>query len=61
MSGTVIGIFCVAAFFVIIGIVLLTGRGSFLHPRGCGYPGKDMPCSNPASLCDMDCIRELSL
>ncbi len=30
MSGTVIGIFCVAAFLVIMGIVLLTGHGSFL-------------------------------
>ncbi len=30
MSGSVIGIFCVAAFLVIIGIVLLTGHGSVL-------------------------------
>lgn len=30
MSGTVIGVFCVAAFLLIIGIVLCTGRGSRL-------------------------------
>ena len=30
MTGTVIGIFCVAAFLFIIGIVLISGHGSFL-------------------------------
>lgn len=30
MTGTVIGIFCVAAFLLIIGIVLISGHGSFL-------------------------------
>lgn len=28
MSGTVIGVFCVAAFLLILGIVLCTGHGS---------------------------------
>lgn len=30
MSGTVIGIFCVAAFFLILALVLFTGRGTWL-------------------------------
>ena len=30
MSGTVIGILCVAVFLLIIGIVLCTGHGSWL-------------------------------
>ncbi len=30
MTGTVIGIFCVAAFLLVIGIVLCTGHGSRL-------------------------------
>lgn len=30
MSGTVIGIFCMAAFLLILGIVLCTGHGSWL-------------------------------
>jgi len=30
MSGTVIGIFCAAAFLLFIGIVLCAGHGSFL-------------------------------
>lgn len=30
MSGTVIGVFCVTAFLLILGIVLCTGHGSWL-------------------------------